>query len=137
MNAPLNHVARPSLPWRGDTGLTECGLRADSYPTVSRSELADQLARLGKQRTALLTCMTCLNTAQRHPSWDEDPARCLDREVNRKWGATPADDPFTLELRALAALVDLHRDEFADLLASVADATPLARRRNQRKVGRR
>ena len=133
----LTHVARPSLPWRGDTGLTECGLRVDSYPTIDRHELADQVGQLGKQRTALLTCMTCLTTARRHPSWDEDPARCLAREIDRSWGATPADDPFTLELRALAALVDLHPDEFAGLLAGVADATPLAQRRNEREAARR
>lgn len=57
MSEPLTHVIRPSLPWRVDTdAMTECGLRADSYPAVSRDEASARWKKLGAQRASLWLC---------------------------------------------------------------------------------
>jgi len=82
MKEPVEHIERPQLPWRRDEPtLTECGLPAVKVSTLTRSDFRRRLKELGKQRTAMLTCMTCSNTARRWTDWDEDPRQALEREI--------------------------------------------------------
>lgn len=138
MADPLQHVLRPPIPWRPADERTECGLPANSYPTWSRDELIVQAKRLGKTRTYMICCVTCLDTAQRHPTWDEDPVSFIGRLVTHRWGKNTAErDRFTRELRAMAALVAAHRDEFDAAVSGLADTTDLDERRKARSEGGR
>lgn len=130
---PLDHVERPSLPWRETDRLTECGLRADSYPTITRDQLRSRAAKLGRQRTHLVMCITCLNTAQRWPSWDENPVGALGREINQMRGPS---EVFRDELLAIAALIDAHRDEFDEAVAGLGDVVQLGEQRSRLRYRR-
>lgn len=125
--ARLDHVRRPQPPWRPAADVTECGLPGDGLPTLSRDQLASRLAQLGAQRTAMTTCMTCLSTARRWPTFDADPVAALARESHNN--ADPADTGLRDELLAIAALIQRHPDEFADLLNGIASTVRLADRR--------
>lgn len=117
----LEHVRRPNLPWR-TFDLTECGLDTDR-PVISRAELAAKWKAQGQQRAALTTCMTCLDTARRWPSWDEDPVRCLGRETYG--GRRGHEDVFRAELRAIELLVEAYRDEFDQAVRDINAAPTL------------
>jgi phosphoglycerate-specific signal transduction histidine kinase len=71
---------------------------------------------LGKQRAAMITCMTCASTAERWGTWEDDPRRAVGREIEweagyygRRGNGTKLRD----ELLAIAALIASHPDEFA------------------------
>ena len=82
MKEPVDHIVRPQLPWRtGDSAITECGYDASKVKVINREELKTRLKDMGQQRTALLTCMTCVETATRWVEWDEDPRQALEREI--------------------------------------------------------
>ena len=121
MKEPVDHIVRPSLPWRSsnEPAVTECGYNAESVRTITRDELAARLKEYGEQRTALLTCMTCLSTARRHSDWATDPRQAIQREAEwecgwrkRRNGRTRLRD----ELLAIAQLIEAHPDEFKTLL---------------------
>lgn len=120
MKDPVDHILRPRLPWRNDTGaVTECGLNADKVGTMTRDEFFQRVKDYGQQRTAMLTCMTCSTTAQRWGSWDDDPRPALQREIEwerlRGHGTRLRD-----ELQAIEALIKAHYDEFSDAVSKIA-----------------
>lgn len=118
MKEPVDHILRSQLPWRNEAGITECGYDASKVKAVTREEYFARLKELGQQRTAMLTCMTCADTARRWKTWEEDPRRAIGREVEWEAGgayySTRNDRGQRLrdELLAIAALVEAHRDEF-------------------------
>lgn len=120
MKDPVDHILRPRLPWRqsDDGAITECGYDASKVKTLTRSEFFQREKELGKQRTAMLTCMTCSDTARRWGTWDDDPRLALQREIEWERGASywrSRDDRgqrLKDELTAIAALIEAHRDEF-------------------------
>lgn len=118
MKEPVDHILRPILPWRaGEPGITECGYDASKVKTLTREEFDQRVKDLGRQRTAMLTCMTCYDTAKRWGTWDDDPRRALDREITWEWGGgyRARDDRgqrLKDELLAIAALIETHREEF-------------------------
>jgi hypothetical protein len=115
---PVDHILRPSLPWRTQSGITECGLNAGSVSTLTREAYFARLRDMGQQRTALLTCMTCGDTARRWVTWAEDPRRALEREIQWEtaWRHRNNGDLLHDELVAIAALIEAHREEFANSL---------------------
>lgn len=120
-----DHVLRPDLPWRTST-LTECGkVAADVKSCIDREALLARIRHDGVRRAAYSTCMTCLETARRWPDWGQDPVEALRREFH----GGRADPRMHDELRALAALVAAHRDEFDGYLAGLAETVSLADRR--------
>lgn len=125
-----DHILRAGLPWR-DYELTECGREvADVATTITRDQFFERIKRLGKQRTAFTVCMTCASTAPNYLPWNEDPVSCLRREVQLWRG----NERMTGELRAIAALIAAHPDEFAGYLSGLAETVSLAdRRRKQRR----
>lgn len=123
------HVARPALPWR-QALRTECGLPLKSHPVISRDEFVAKVKAEGQRRAAMSTCMTCFDTAQRWPSWDEDPVGCFNREVESTWRGRASRagerNDFRQELVAVAILIQRHRPEFDELLEDQAAIVPLA-----------
>lgn len=115
MKEPVDHILRPQLPWRTGGGITECGYDAGKVQTLTRDEYFARMKDLGQQRCAMLTCMTCAGTAARWGTWDDDPRKAVEREV--QWECTwrrSEDRGVRLrdELVALAALAEAHGDEF-------------------------
>jgi len=113
---PVDHILRPHLPWRTDGGITECGYNAEKVPTISRTEYLDRVKSLGRQRTVMLTCMTCSDTASRWSTWDDDPRQMMQRELEWEGGRWSRCNDHGCRLRdellAIAALIDVHREEF-------------------------
>lgn len=122
----IDHVRRPDLPWRRLL-ITECGLPVAGHPVISREVFLMRLKEEGQQRTAMRTCMTCFETARRHPIWAEDPVQAIAREVH----TFKSRAAFKRELLALAALVERHRDEFAELLEDQQAIAHLGERRGR------
>lgn len=130
----LDHVLRAPLPWR-DTKAAECGL-AHPQRAITRDEFVARVRQQGQKRAALTTCMTCFETAQRWPAWEHDPVARLSREFKHdvRWRPRQTEETvLARELRALAALVEAHRDEFDAYLAGLAHTPRLDEHRSRRK----
>jgi len=128
MKEPVDHILRPSLPWRrlGEGSITECGYDASKVKTLTREEFFTRLKELGQQRTAMLTCMTCSDTAKRWGTWDDDPRLALQREIEWERGGAywsrGRDDRGTRlkdELTAINSLIENHREEFSALVSEI------------------
>jgi hypothetical protein len=116
MKEPVDHILRPQLPWRTGSGITECGYDSTKVSTLTRAAYFERLKELGQQRSAMVTCMTCSNTASRWTTWDDDPRQAMQRELEWEggYGYRRNDRGTRLrdELLAIAALIEMHRDEF-------------------------
>lgn len=114
MKEPVDHILRPQLPWRVGGGITECGYDASKVQTLTRAEYFARRKDLGQQRSAMLTCMTCASTAQRWGTWEDDPRKALEREIQWEtaWSRDERGRRLADELEAMAALVEGHREEF-------------------------
>lgn len=123
MKEPVDHIIRPQLPWRNDAGITECGYDASKVKCLTRAEYFARLKEYGQQRSALLTCMTCSSTAARWGTWDDDPRKAIEREVQWEtaWGGDDRGQRLRDELTAIALLIEAHREEFNRAVASFAD----------------
>lgn len=133
MKEPVDHILRPKLPWRrNDAGITECGYDASKVKALTREEFLQRLKDYGQQRTAMLTCMTCSDTARRWGSWEDDPRKALEREISWEcgWRRTDRGERLKDELLAAAALIDAHPEEFAALMT----AAQQRREWNERKA---
>jgi hypothetical protein len=121
MKEPVDHIVRPQLPWRiGELGVTECGYDASKVKTITRPELVERLKDYGQQRTAMLTCMTCMDTAQRWSDWTTDNRQAVDREI--AWERrSDHGDRLRHELNAVAALIERYRAEFDALVAEQSE----------------
>lgn len=114
MKEPVDHILRPQLPWRTDAGITECGYDASKVKVLTRTEYFERRKDLGQQRSAMLTCMTCSNTAARWAAWEDDPRTAIGREIDWEtaWRRTDRGELLRDELLAIAALIEAHREEF-------------------------
>lgn len=125
MKEPVDHIMRPQLPWRtGEGAITECGLNAASVPTITRAAFFSRRTTMGQQRTAILTCMTCSETAQRWSAWDDDPRQAMQRELTWErgfayWHDNDRGTRLRDELLTIAALIEAHRDEFDAAMAEI------------------
>jgi hypothetical protein len=129
MKPRLHHIERGMLPWWTHR-LTECGRDPERYPTWTRDQAVAEYDRLGPQQFSLVVCITCRDTANRHPDWDHNPISCINRHT--EW---VDDEPqVAAELRAIAALIDAHRDEFDQAVADHLTPTSLADKRRQRRL---
>lgn len=121
MKEPVDHILRPRLPWRPSDAapITECGYDATKVKSLTREEFFKREKDLGRQRTAMLTCMTCADTARRWGTWDDDPRLAMQREIEWErrapYYARPTDERGTRlkdELLAIAGLIESHSEEF-------------------------
>lgn len=124
MKEPVDHILRPTLPWRSpkDGAITECGYDATKVKTLTRAEYFQRLKDLGQQRAAMVTCMTCANTARRWGSWEDDPRLALQREI--EWErpgyyrhSEPHGQRLKDELLAIASIIAAHPEVFAAMVA--------------------
>lgn len=121
MKEPVDHIERPILPWREAASVTECGLDATKVKTLTREEYFQRFKDLGRQRTALLTCMTCCTTAENWGRWSDDPRTALQREIaweGTRYAREDRGQRLKDELLAIAALVEAHREEFDGLVTA-------------------
>lgn len=128
MKEPVDHIARPSLPWRSAIAITECGYDASKVATISREEFFTRLKDMGQQRTALLTCMTCSDTARRWGTWADDPRLAMQREIEWErgpnyWSRGRTDRGCQLrdELLAIERLIESHREEFDAAVTEIGE----------------
>jgi hypothetical protein len=137
----LEHILRPTFPWREPT-LTECGREvAKCREVISRNQALAKFKRLGKIRAAMSTCVTCWQTTEWNREWDESPSEVMGREAKtggpfyarHRGEGTRLDG----ELRAIAALVAEHRDEFDAYIEGLGETADLAARRRERRRGQR
>ena len=135
---PVEHVYRPRPPWRADDARTECGREtSDVRQVITRDQLMAKLKEQGKRRAAMSTCMTCLDTATRWPTWEQDPVQAIFRETysnyggRQVYGGAPVTQ-FRDELIALAELVGRHPQEFEVILSGLRDTVRLADQRKRR-----
>lgn len=140
MKEPVDHIERPFLPWRSEkeTTLTECGYEAIKVKTLTRSEFFRRLKEYGQQRTAILTCMTCMQTAQRWATWDEDPRDALSREI--QWEGRFSDNHghrLRDELRAIAIMVKAYPEEFKELVHRVTGTVDFLHEKKKRRPSRK
>lgn len=128
MKEPVDHIIRPQLPWRtSESGaITECGYDTSKVKSITRDEFFKRLKEFGQQRTAMLTCMTCSDTAKRWGTWDDDPRLAVQREIEWERGGyyyRARDDRgrrLKNELLAVAELIEAHRDEFDAIITTGA-----------------
>lgn len=133
----IDHIQRATLPWRAAAQLTECGRKlSDVKGFITRDEAEARHKRLGHKRAMFSMCMTCLDAVSRWKTWQEDPVDAIRRESADLWNKDqPRADQLRKELRAIAALIEAHRDEFDGYLTglehtiSLADARQARRRR--------
>lgn len=124
MKEPVDHIIRPSLPWRSDaaTAITECGFDASKVKAITRAEFLQRYRDMGQQRCALLTCMTCSDTARRWETWENDPRQALAREIAWERGEwrprTDRGQRLLDELVAIETLVRMHREEFDEIVST-------------------
>lgn len=135
MKEPVDHIERPRLPWRDAGTATECGYDASKVKTITREEFLRREKDLGTQRNAMITCMTCLHTARRWGTWDDDPRMALQRELewegSGRWSRRGRGERLKDELLAIAALVDAHRDEFDGLVTATEQRREWIARKEQ------
>jgi hypothetical protein len=140
MSEELDHVLRPSLPWRSEH-LTECGRDPNGLNVLTNEDFIARCKKLGKQRTAMITCMTCLQTTENWLHSQGSLTARLGREVDRvgrKWSRESKDGGrLENELRAIEFLVQAHRDEFDDALEAMQGAVSLDRARSAKRAKQR
>lgn len=138
MKEPVDHILRPQLPWRtGDAAITECGFDATKVKTLTRDEATKRYKDYGRQRTAMMACMTCIDTAHRWGTWDHDPLQAMDREITWERGSgyrAREDRGHRLkdELTAIAGLIEAHRPEFDAAVSEIEQR----REWNEKKAAR-
>lgn len=130
MDEPLQHVQRTPLPWRTEAK-TECGRAVTEFASVlSRDEFFSKIKTQGKQRAAMSTCMTCLETASRHTTWGESPSSVMSREIGTgMYDRNKGEKLIDHELRAVAALIAAHETEFHEYLQGLNQTVSLKERR--------
>lgn len=135
----LDHILRSQLPWRRDPGKTECGRDADDVTNaLTYDEALAKFRSLGQQRAIMTSCVTCFQTANaRHRSnWDKRPSAVMQRETEQVsyWNRAQAETLLDRELRAIAALIEAHRDEFDAYVSGLEQTASLADRRRSKRV---
>lgn len=140
MKDPVDHILRPVLPWRPqELAMTECGYDASKVSTLTREAHFERVKNLGKQRAAMLTCMTCSQTAERWPDWKEDPRRAIGREVEweTSWRGARNErgELLKAELLAIAEIVAMNREQFDKLVERHDGQAAWVRMKDKLKLG--
>ena len=120
MRQPVDHILRASPPWREGASITECGQNGASVTSITQDEFIAKVKELGKQRLAMFTCMTCIQTVDRWCRPSNDLRHVLQREIEWEtlYGRQRGDRGRRLldELEAIVSLVANHRDEFLSII---------------------
>ncbi len=139
MSEPVDHIERPALPWRLDERLTECGKPTDKVRAViTRDAAVAKVKQQGRRRAAMSTCMTCWGVAEFNRDWSQSPTEVVAREAKRNYGrgfgGEGGETLLDRELRAIAALVEAHREEFDGFLHGLTETATLDKARAERRL---
>lgn len=138
MKEPVDHILRPRLPWRSETepAITECGYDASKVKTLTRAQFAARLEDFGRTRTAMVTCMTCSETAQRWGTWEQDPRTAIEREIQWETRFSRNERGVRLrdELEALAQLAQAHREQFERLVEDIGQRRDWLKKKAEREA---
>lgn len=141
MSLAVEHIRREPLPWRPEDEATECGRPLGEFASViTRDQAVAKFKEQGQTRAIMTTCVTCAQAVQRHATWGTDPVEVLHRYTEHfgMWTRdTDGRRQFNNELRALALLAEAHREEFDELVASLAGAVDLFQARTARRSRKR
>lgn len=133
----VDHILRPAPPWRRGNDRTECGLEIgeDRSKVITRRDVAARLRDLGKTRLAMITCITCWETAERWADWSDRPSAVIGREVDpwRSRYNRKERELIDHELEAVAALIEAHPEEFYGYLDGLAQTTSLAEKQARKR----
>lgn len=134
---PVDHIERPSLPWRKhEECLTECGILAIKIRTLTRNDFQRRLKEWGDHRTAITTCMTCVDAARRWTDWETDPRQALEREINwegcGRWQRNSRGTRLRDELKAIAVLIQSHKEEFVEVFHRIQNTVDFLAERRKR-----
>jgi hypothetical protein len=135
----LDHIKRASPPWARDH-FTECGRNVNDVKAfLTVDEAVAKFKKLGRQRASFSTCMTCVDRANAHGGyvWEKYPIGVVQRYCERsrfyRGLSNYPEDPRTKEgerldqeLRAIAMLVERHRDEFDQALEDMGATSSFA-----------
>lgn len=139
----LDHIERSVPPWQRDR-FTECGrFVRDVVSIKTADEIRAKVAKVGKQRAAFSTCMTCAERWRSHDGWEANPIAVVHRSTERgQWSSyfvrgekDARSERVREELRAVALLVERHREEYDKALEDMKGTSSLAQAR-QAKRGR-
>ena len=130
MAEPLSHILRERLPW-STFDRTECGKDPSEFASVfTLEEAITKVKGLGVQRAAFVMCMNCWHTTERHAGSRSDPLQALERVS--PYG--PYADRCRAEIRAVALLIEAHREEFEGAVEGILGTSNLAEKRTARRV---
>lgn len=138
MGGPLRHLRRAAPPWSSQAR-TVCGRPLDDVAAWLPFEEAKALfGKVGHVRAQFLFCQTCLSMhgyRQETPTrWEEEPDKVVADWAGRSnWRHTADGEQTRAELRALAFLVDAHREEYDAAVAALLNDDLAARRRAPRR----
>lgn len=139
----LDHLLRAAPPWYTGPQMTECGRPSgDVKSIVDRQAMKNTVERLGKQRAAMVMCMTCVGLYSRPGIWERHPAEILQRLIeSTRYRARGGDDGrarLNRELLAIGMLIEDHREEFESYLTALEQTSDLdqARRRSRLRAVR-
>jgi hypothetical protein len=137
LDAPHRHLVRAAPGWRRPDQ-TECGRPiADVVTVVTRDEARQLITKYGKARSAFILCQACI-LHEKGVTWDNDPIATLFRELESVRFARYSEDggrrgarheQLTRELRAIATLIEAHREEFDTLIGDLGGAIDLQKHR--------
>ena len=112
---------------------------SDVESVITLDELDDRIMRHGAERVVFTVCMGCWQTARIAARWETNPVGVIAREAvragigNRYPSSQPEAARFINELRAIAATIDAHRDEFERHLAGLKWTVSITDRRPYRR----
>ena len=135
------HIIAETWPWR-TPDLTECGRAIEDVARTCTLGEAAQIQQTARSKTvaSLVLCQTCMDTCGRHywTTWRMNPMGLVNRLTThhhvRAAESSPRIDRMNIELRAIAALIAEHRDEFDAYIIGVQATTPLDAARKTRKT---
>lgn len=131
----VTHLLRVRLPW-STTDKTECGKDPEQFKRVcSRADAVRRWKEIGQGRAQYEFCMTCVQTANRHPEFKDQPVAATKR--GSYWMTEAHDARAVAELRAVALVLDTHREEFEAAVEEILTAPSLDDFRQQKAKRRR
>ena len=138
---PLEHLLRTLPPWNTGPQMTECGRPvSDVQAVVSRAEVEAKIARVGKQRAAFSTCMTCAQTSDRYRHDTGGKLSAVERWAQGAWrqkyDPTENGNRQQRELMAVEMLLAEYREEFESYVAALEQTTDLAAARRRARIRR-
>lgn len=118
------HILRAVPPYRrygpSRAAYTECGRQASARcETITRAEAAARIREHGRAAMVAQVCVTCARRSDAYSGidWEDNPAALVARDAD---SSTELHELIVDELRAMAALVAAHPEEFTRELAHLA-----------------